>query len=401
MDIFFVDGKDSLRNTNPALIDQKYISSTTFDQELRVAGRYSTGSLSDFAGGSMNNAFGQAQWDVPLDAFSGYCYFAGDVRLAHGSGGSFAVDGDLFVISAYDSIGAAWLKQIHLAVTSTGYLQLWKGTGGQLTGTLIATTVAPVLSQSSWVRLEICFGATTGFRCRVNGTTVIDAIGLGLQTGTVGQMRRAGEYWSQFGFNAVIWDNIVTWYADDADTWNGDLQVATYWPFNGVGADANPGGFVPSTGSALYPLLYERDDFPSIGNEFPNGNTNYVSSSTDDECYFRMQNPAVFSPILAVAVTVQARCLSGVTHQAVAFDGTTAYYSASQVLNTSEYRIHQFLFPVRPSDSAAWSVIDLQAGAWKFGVKISSPLSEYRLSSIALEVVHQRGVGALNRYRAY
>jgi len=391
----FCDGFDHYRTISPALIAEKYISRTTFDQQLREAGRYDDSYLSDYSAGSMNNAFGEAWTDVAVATT--YSYASMDLKLAHGTGGTFLTDGDFLVLSGL--ILSTYTKQTRVAVRTDGRIEVWRGTGAQFTGTLLASSAAGILVQSEFRRVEVCWGQITGIWVRVNGVTVISEPAASLLAGAAG-ISRVGQYWAQFGFNAILWDNYFVWTDTVAEAWLGDIQVATFWPFNGAPADQEAGSFVPDSGSNMYSRLYERQDFPSVGNEFPNGNTNYISTTVSDECYLRMQNLRSYGTVLALAVNLEAYCLSGCSHQGVAHkDAGSSYYATAQSLSGSDYKIHQFLFSTNPDTGLPWDPAELVLNGWYFGAKVTSPLSAYRLSQIALEIVYLKSGATGARYR--
>ena len=389
----FCDGLDHYRSLSPALIAEKYISRTTFDQQLRVAGRYDDAYLSDFAGGSMNNAFGEAWADVAISASYGYASM--DLKLAHGSGGTFLADGDFLVLSGL--VLSVPTKQTRVAVRTDGRIEVWRGTGNQFTGTLVAASAAAMLVQSEFRRVEVCWGQITGIWVRVNGVTVISEPSASVLAGAPG-ITRVGQYWSQFGFNAVLWDNYFVWSDSTAEQWLGNIQVATFWP----ASDVSLGGFAPNSGTNLFSRLYERNNYPTLSNEYPDGSTSYAATNATDACLLQMQTFRSYGTILAVAVNIEARCVSGCTHQGYANKNAVGnFYPTAQSLSGSDYKIHQFLFPKDPDTLATWDAADLISGIWTFGAAVTSPASEYRLSQVVIEVAYLRESSVGARYRVY
>lgn len=134
----------------------------------------------------------------------------------------------------------------YVVINSNGSVQILNG--GQ---TVIADTIAPMISTNSWNHFESSYNGTTGaVEVRLNGITILTATSS--STGTVAfchGMDRIGTA-SSSGMrmkDLVIWDSS----GSRNNTFFGSVVVRRKAPQ----ADVTLGGWVPSTGSTGVPLL--------------------------------------------------------------------------------------------------------------------------------------------------
>lgn len=397
--VIFMDSFDPYQNNTDSKMTGKYIS-TSIDQQVRRTGRWSSGTDNDFCIGLMNTGFGRSTYDVDIQSGVGNIYTSWDIMFSNEIGGAFAAESDFFQWTGLKVSPPDIHAQAKLAIRLTGKIQLWRSSGGNFTGTMVAESTEAI-EFGQWYRISVRYGKLVGVQVKIDDTVVIDEpdFALAWDTDTI---IRTGLCWEHFGNNAMRADNYVV--NDSSGDWaNGHLPnmhvVANYIDVVS-GATLDAGTWVPSTAGPLHPMLYESQNFPVNLQAYHDFDATYIhTEEAEDECLFKFRRFIPYGEIYAVAPSIVAKCADGVLLQARVFGNSDSYSSARSFANAG-YRIEEFVFPANPENGLQW----LQAGfvnqLWKFGARVVNPVSQIRITQIAVEIAHVHA-GAFARYRVY
>lgn len=397
------DSFDHYLNNSDNRMSDKYIV-TGGVQQLRLAGRYDDDGT-DFSAALMNTAFGRVTYHYPLDGAGSFVFFAFDCCTTRGTGGAFAGNSDFVSIAGYDSVGGTWKEQIKVAVLADGHLEIWRSTGDNFTGTLLASTDPDTLEQDVWKRVTVKFGLSTGIWLYVDG---VELVALPFQTLTVpasnvSSMGRVGFCWQSFGFEAIRLDNMVLW---DSQTTGGallyGLQGNLHVKANYVDAAVEPdtvGTWTPNTGTSLAAVVDER---PLVDAGYHDRDVTYVSVSADAEIVYKFLRFFPSGDIMGVVLNIGAKASASVTLQSIVRGAVDAVFPVPKSLIASgEYFFSQFPYDVDPENSEQWQQSDFVDQRWRFGALVNFGTGTLRITQIVVEMVHDRANGATADYRIF
>lgn len=399
------DSFDAYRNhTADNLMNEQWISAASM-QQLRITGRYDDDGT-DYAIALMNTGFGRATYYMPLTGASGSVFFTFDACTTRGTGGAFAGDSDFVSIAGYDPGSATWKEQVKVAVRSDGKLQVWRSTGTNFTGTLLAETDPDTLEQDIWKRVTVKFGLTTGIWVYVDEVEVValPAQALVVPASGVMSMGRVGFCWESFGFEAIGLDNMVLYDSISASSSLYALKGALHVKANYVDSAEEPatvGTWTPNTGTTLATLVDER---PNDLN-YPDRDITYMSASADAEAVFKFRRFFPTGDIMGVVVRLGAKASAGMDITSIV-RGVADYYHPTAVALTSSasYFFSQFPYNVDPEDLAQWDQDDFIAQRWRFGLQVNfppSPAGTLRITQLVVDVIHDRSNASTADYRIF
>ncbi len=369
-------------------------------QAVRLPGRYdpdtdgNPSSYEDSAYALMNTAFGRISHNYSFAGLaSGAVFFGVDIRPANLSGGAFATDSDFITLSGYDSFSSTFKEQAKIAIRNDGRLQVWKSTGTNFTGTMLAELPAGTLADNVWHRLEIRFTDST-LVLRLDGVEMLD-LDDSMVSGTDG-ISRVGICWESFGNNAMVYDNLAVWDTSGAlcNDWIGDAQVAANYVDDTEAADVPTGAWTPTTGTSLEEMVDER---PIADANYHDFDTTVIEASADASVVFKCRRFFPYGEILGVAVNIVTKCPTATTLSAVV-RGASDFVNTGISFSSSTYRIVQFPYTFDPEGGIQWQQDDFIDQRWRFGAALASPLGPVKITQLVVEVLHVRTGGPLAFY---
>jgi len=228
---------------------------------------------------------------------------------------------------------------------------------------LLETTAAAVLVPSAWNfiewKLTNASGTSGAYVVKVNGATVLSNLAANT-AGSVGATVQALVM--NVNYNCPI-DDLYMLDSTGAAPLNdfiGDCRVACITPQTGNGSNV---GLTCSTGTDHGALV---DEFP------PTDDTDYNYSTTPGvKDTYNFTNLPTTGTVKAVQATLRTRKTDSPTKTlaAVVRQGGADYDGASQTTAIG-YAQYQQIWETRPSDSAAWTIADVDGA--EFGMKVVS-----------------------------
>lgn len=259
--------------------------------------------------------------------------------------------------------------------TSVGLLYLLQGGSTQLwfrvntAGRIVAMRGSTELGTSStgltnlatsYVEFKALIHASAGtVDVRIDGASVLALTG-------IDTMETATAAWDEFaighvgGPSSLIVQIDDLYVADstgsDVNDFTGDLRIDVCQPT----ADGAATSFTPSSGS---------DNFAMVDEDAADGDSTYNESSTVNHIdSFTTEDAPTSNPIIAVAVTMQARKTDAgsSTIAGLARIGGTDYPGTDQA-TPSSYAFHQQIWETSPATTAEWTEAEFNAA--EFGYK--------------------------------
>jgi len=230
---------------------------------------------------------------------------------------------------------------------------------GSSSGTVLDTTAAAVLVSGSWNYLEakILTGNAGAWTVKLNGVQIL--------TGSGDTQFQATSNVTFLTFTDLTAGNGFDdlYVCDDTGSVNndfaGDCKVECLSPQAGNGSNT---GLTCSTGTDHGALV---DELPA------NDDTDYNFSATPGaKDTYNFTNVATVGVIKAVQVTARARKTDSATKELalVARVGGADYDGTTQAVAATTYGQYAQIWPLRPSDSSAWTISDVNAA--EFGLKV-------------------------------
>lgn len=254
--------------------------------------------------------------------------------------------------------------QMSLVLTTTGTLQVYRGTSG---GTATGSPSAQVVTSGSWAHVEMWVkaGSTTTstdgeVEVFVNGTQVIDFTG----GSTVRTINTANREYSQVICGIYTDNNIVPTYMDDAVMYDdsgsynnapgiGDKDVLPYYP----DADGGTSAWVRNTGSS---------DFSAVNQTAQDGDTTYLEAAAAADVE-DLEISAVPSTVDGIIGVVLINCLRKTQAGAseVSADimetGSAASSNTAHVLSQSYAYYHDVIERNPVDGTTAWTYTTVSA----------------------------------------
>lgn len=399
MAILFIDG---FSHHQPNKTYQKYTYGTpTIDQQLVDSPRYANTNYQNFSRFPFNSGFGRFQYEYPFGLkSSGFVIFEFDTQLGHSLGGTYGAHSDFFQITGYTPATEVFVREIRLAISPAGAIELRPGPGTSVASAPTTTSADGVLVQGTWCRLSIKIGANTGVEVLKDGVVVLSNPSINTHPSSF-SIWQGGWCWQNFGNDGYYLSNFVV--LDDTGTENNDYLgpcfISTCLPSGDMGA--NTWGL--SAGVSPYILVSDRRNFPTVFDEWPDGDTTHLFANASANAQFRYPRFFPAGPILAVAVTTSAKGMGvGAYLKNVVYNFSTPYPNdTTYEAFIGDYRYYQSIWERDPVLNATWSEADFVAQLWSFGVQAESPVSQVRITQVALERLHLYTGSVTADYRAF
>lgn len=212
-----------------------------------------------------------------------------------------------------------------------------------------------------YVEIKVVIGDSGSITIKVDGATVVSATGLDTKY-TTASYHTYVWFVGTTAAHTIYYDDI--YICDDAgaqcNDFLGDVRVVGLLPSTGNGSNTD---FTCSTGTDHGALVDE------VG---PNGDTDYVSSSTLNHVdTWNFPALGYTGVIKAVAMNLNAKKIDAGTRAIAAVTrpaSTNRVHATNHYLSTS-YLNKQSIWELNPEDSAAWEVADVDGA--EFGVKVT------------------------------
>lgn len=247
--------------------------------------------------------------------------------------------------------------QCTLAINSTGFAQVWRGT---TSGTLLGTASTGAVAANVYFHIEIkaAIHPSAGTAVvRVNGVQVLSLSGVNTAaSGTAA--------WD----NLYLWHNFISFTADYDDLYVADGSGAAPW--NGLLGDCRVDALVPTGAGAVTQWTPSTGaNYAAVDEIPPNDDTDYVTAASTAlvDTYALPDAPVAGAVILGVQHTLNAKKTDAGTCSiaAVVRSGGTNYPSAAVALSTA-YAYTLVMQGVSPVSGVAWTEAEFNGA--EFGV---------------------------------
>ena len=244
------------------------------------------------------------------------------------------------------------VAQIELSVNTTGTLSVYRG---DTSGTLIATSSAPVLTAAAWhhIEMKVLFSQTVGtIEVRVDGVPVTGLVLTGQDTCATALVECSQIRLSipaKIGGSPPVyyWRDLVVWNSSGTANNNfmGTVRVLRLVPTSDVALN-----WTPSTGSTGFDLIDEAS---------PNDDTDYISAPSTLPAAYQagLTNlPSDVTSVRALMSMVRMKKTDGGDGQVqVGIKATTNTDQGADRAITAAYAYWRDISELDPDTSAAWT----------------------------------------------
>lgn len=252
---------------------------------------------------------------------------------------------------------AAFTNKQQVSVTCDADGRVRVRTGSE-TGIAIGTTTGPVLLASTWnfIEAKLLVGNSGTYDIKVNGTSVLSGAG---DTQNAATAAIGGLSMIPGASNGIDDLYLLDTTGTALNDFIGDCKVECLTAQTGNGSNV---GLTCSTGTDHGALV---DELPA------NDDTDYNSGTTIGvKDTYNFTNVATTGVIKAVQVSARAKKTDSATKELalVTRIGSTDYDGTTQAVASTLYSQYQQIWTKRPSDSADWTISDVNAA--EFGLKV-------------------------------
>jgi hypothetical protein len=212
---------------------------------------------------------------------------------------------------------------------------------------LIATTTVPIFTTNSWQHIEFYMDAETGdFEVRREGVSVLTGTELVPQNVNIGIISWTNRQSSNSSTGLGLYmKDLVVW--DDLGSYNNDFMGSVSVLTRALTADNSNTGWVPSTGTELYPLLDETT---------PN-DADYMTAAAVETAEFALEDlPTDITSVRAIQTMVRAEKSDGgdATLQ-VSMRSGAAYDAGADHAVTTAMTYHWDISEEDPNTASQWT----------------------------------------------
>ena len=217
-----------------------------------------------------------------------------------------------------------------VAINSQGKLEFWVGGAGHYGQGSKVAEGSDVFGMEVWHHLELLARVSGGWELRLNGATYLQGSD-SLNPHGDGDIGTVTLRWESFGFAGMQADNYTICNTEGTvcNTFLGPCRVLTYYPI----ANYGPNQWNKNAGVWNYDRVYERRNYPLIGNNFPDGDSSYIYSTIDSNLDVYDFEDVANGTLIGVAPATAVRCIdaSGVYKVYIYNEGSASSWLSSNV----------------------------------------------------------------------